>query len=249
MKNNKRLEIIIVIVLSILCLTGILFAVRTSRDTGDEVLPQEGTEIESTVSTEVSTEEETETVEEQTEQTEQTEPTEVVEETTEEETEVVEETTEIVEEETIAETEIPFEKVEPLSEKDLDFPLLGYDTYIDYITAGNSYSAYIIADNAKMIETGEFIDEGDTIESTVRGIKLGDNIEKILEVYGQADAYDTYGRDCFSHDGKRDEVQYLYFFKTDLTKDYFYSFRFIIDQNNELIGFILEPMDIKYWSE
>ena len=215
MKNNKRLEIIIVIVLSILCLTGILFAVRTSRDTGDEVLPQEGTEIKSTVSTEVSTEEETETVEE----------------------------------ETIAETEIPFEKVEPLSEKDLDFPFLGYDTYIDYIKAGNSYSAYIIADNAKMIETGEFIDEGDTIESTVRGIKLGDNIEKILEVYGQADAYDTYGRDCFSHDGKRDEVQYLYFFKTDLTKDYFYSFRFIIDQNNELIGFILEPMDIKYWSE
>lgn len=225
MKNNKRLEIIIVIVLSILCLTGILFAVRTSRDTGDEVLPQEGTEINSTVSTEVSTEEETETVEEQTEPT-----------------EVVEETTEVV-------IEGDFALGEPISEKDLNFPFLGYDTYIDYIKAGNSYSAYIIADNAKMIETGEFIDEGDTIESTVRGIKLGDNIEKILEVYGQADAYDTYGRDCFSHDGKRDEVQYLYFFKTDLTKDYFYSFRFIIDQNNELIGFILEPMDIKYWSE
>lgn len=242
-KNNKRLEIIIVIVLSILCLTGILFAVRTSRDTGDEVLPQEGTEINSTVSTEVSTEEETETVEEQ------TEPTEVVEETTEEETEVVEETTEIVEEETIAETEITIEKGEPLSEKDLDFPFLGYDTYIDYIAAGNTGSVYMVADNAKMIETGEFVDEGDVVESTVRGIKLGDNIEKILEVYGQADAYDTYGRDCFSHDGKRDEVQYLYFFKTDLTKDYFYSFRFIIDQNNELIGFILEPMDIKYWSE
>lgn len=225
MKNNKRLEIIIVIVLSILCLTGILFAVRTSRDTGDEVLPQEGTEINSTVSTEVSTEEETETVEEQTEPT-----------------EVVEETTEVV-------IEGDFALGEPISEKDLNFPFLGYDTYIDYIKAGNSYSAYIIADNAKMIETGEFIDEGDTIESTVRGIKLGDNIEKILEVYGQADDYDTYGRDCFSHDGKRDEVQYLYFFKTDLTKDYFYSFRFIIDQNNELIGFILEPMDIKYWSE
>lgn len=171
------------------------------------------------------TEEETETVEEQTEPT-----------------EVVEETTEVV-------IEGDFALGEPISEKDLNFPFLGYDTYIDYIKAGNSYSAYIIADNAKMIETGEFIDEGDTIESTVRGIKLGDNIEKILEVYGQADAYDTYGRDCFSHDGKRDEVQYLYFFKTDLTKDYFYSFRFIIDQNNELIGFILEPMDIKYWSE
>ena len=241
MKNNKRVEIAIVILLSILCLTGILFAVKTSRDTRDEVLPQEGTALNNPVSTEVSTEE--------------TEPTEVVEETT----EVVEETTEVVEEQTeptevVEETtevviEGDFALGEPISEKDLNFPFLGYDTYIDYIKAGNNYSAYIIADNAKMIETGEFIDEGDTIESTVRGIKLGDNIEKILEVYGQADAYDTYGRDCFSHDGKRDEVQYLYFFKTDLTKDYFYSFRFIIDQNNELIGFILEPMDIKYWSE
>lgn len=245
MKNNKRLEIIIVVLLSILCLTGILFAVKTSRDTGDEVLPQEGTALNNQVSTEVSTEE-TEIVEEITEET---ETTEIVETT--EETETTDETepTEVVEEETEVVIEGDFALGEPISEKDLNFPFLGYDTYIDYIKAGNSYSAYIIADNAKMIETGEFIDEGDTIESTVRGIKLGDNIEKILEVYGQADAYDTYGRDCFSHDGKRDEVQYLYFFKTDLTKDYFYSFRFIIDQNDELIGFILEPMDIKYWSE
>lgn len=242
MKNNKRLEIIIVIVLSILCLTGILFAVRTSRDTGDEVLPQEGTEINSTVSTEVSTEEETETVEEQ------TEPTEVVEEQT-EPTEVVEETTEIVEEETIAETEITIEKGEPISEKDLEFPFFGYDTYIDYIAAGNTGSVYMVADNAKMIETGEFVDEGDVVESTVRGIKLGDNIEKILEVYGPADLYDTYGRNCFSHDGREDVDQYLYFLKIDSTKDYFYSFRFVTDQYGDLIGFILEPLAMKYWAE
>ena len=242
-KNNKRLEIIIVIVLSILCLTGILFAVRTSRDTGDEVLPQEGTEINSTVSTEVSTEEETETVEEQ------TEPTEVVEETTEEETEVVEETTEIVEEETIAETEITIEKGEPISEKDLDFPFLGYDTYIDYIAAGNTGSVYMVADNAKMIETGEFVDEGDVVESTVRGIKLGDNIDKIFEVYGPADRYDKYSRDDFSHDDREDVEQYLYFLKIDSTKDYFYSFRFVTDQYGDLIGFILEPLAMKYWAE
>ena len=178
------------------------------------------------------------------ESTEETESIEVIEETEIAEEETTEETTEAIEE-----TEITFEKGEPISEKDLNFPFLGYDTYIDYINAGNNYSAYIIADNAKMIETGEFIDEGDTIESTVRGIKLGDSLEKMFEIYGQADAYDTYGRDCFSHDGKRDEIQYLYFFKTDSTKDYFYSFRFIFDQNNELIGFILEPLDMKYWSE
>lgn len=227
MKNNKRLEIIIVIVLSILCLTGILFAVRTSRDTGDEVLPQEGTEIESTVSTEVSTEEETETVEEQTEPT-----------------EVVEETTEIVEEETIAETEITIEKGEPISEKDLEFPFFGYETYIEYIKAGNDYSVYMVADNAKMIETGNFVDEGDVVESTVRGIKLDDNIEKILEVYGPADLYDTYGRNCFSHDGREDVEEYCYFFNSEETPNYSYTFRFIVDQYGDLIGFILEPIKI-----
>lgn len=226
MKNNKRLEIIIVIVLSILCLTGILFAVRTSRDTGDEVLPQEGTEINSTVSTEVSTEEETETVEEQ------TEPTEVVEETTEEETEAIEE------------TEITIEKGEPISEKDLEFPFFGYETYIEYIKAGNDYSVYMVADNAKMIETGNFVDEGDVVESTVRGIKLDDNIQKILEVYGPADLYDTYGRNCFSHDGREDVEEYCYFFNSEETPNYSYTFRFIVDQYGDLIGFILEPIKI-----
>lgn len=226
MKNNKRLEIIIVIALSILCLTGILFAVRTSRDTGDEVLPQEGTEIKSTVSTEVSTEEETETVEEQ------TEPTEVVEETTEEETEAIEE------------TEITIEKGEPISEKDLEFPFFGYETYIEYIKAGNDYSVYMVADNAKMIETGNFVDEGDVVESTVRGIKLDDNIQKILEVYGPADLYDTYGRNCFSHDGREDVEEYCYFFNSEEAPNYSYTFRFIVDQYGDLIGFILEPIKI-----
>lgn len=203
---------------------------------------EQETETIAVVETAETLETETEDIEISTEQveesTEETEPT-----------EVVEETTEIVEEETIAETEIPFEKVEPLSEKDLDFPFLGYDTYIDYIAAGNTGSVYMVADNAKMIETGEFVDEGDVVESTVRGIKLGDNIEKILEVYGPADKYDTYGRDDFSHDGREDVDQYLYFLKIDSTKDYFYSFRFVTDQYGDLIGFILEPLAMKYWAE
>lgn len=230
MKNNKRLEIIIVIALSILCLTGILFAVKTSRDTGNEVLPQEGTALNNQVSTEVSTEE-TEVVEEITEETDTTDETESTEST-----------------ETTEETEIPFEKGEPLSEKDLEFPFLGYDTYIEYIAAGNTGSVYMLADNANMITSGEFVDEGDVVESTVRGIKLGDNIAKVFELYGQADEYDTYERDLFSHDDREDVNQYLYFLKIDSTKDYFYSFRFITDQYGDLIGFILEPLDIKYWT-
>ena len=241
MKNNKRVEIAIVILLSILCLTGILFAVKTSRDTGDEVLPQEGTALNNPVSTEVSTEE-TEVVEEITEET---ETTEIVEESTEESTE---ETTEESTEETTEETEIPFKKGEPLSEKDLEFPFLGYNTYIEYIAAGNTGSVYMLADNANMITSGEFVDEGDVVESTVRGIKLGDNIAKVFELYGQADEYDTYERDLFSHDDREDVDQYLYFLKIDSTKDYLYSFRFITDQYGDLIGFILEPLDIKYWT-
>lgn len=173
--------------------------------------------------------------------------TEQVEEGTEETepTEVVEETTEIVEEETIEETEIPIEKGEPISEKDFEFPFFGYETYIEYIKAGNDYSVYMVAGNAKMIETGNFVDEGDVVESTVRGIKLDDNIQKILEVYGPADLYDTYGRNCFSHDGREDVEEYCYFFNSEETPNYSYTFRFIVDQYGDLIGFILEPIKIK----
>lgn len=203
---------------------------------------EQETETIAVVETAETLETETEDIEISTEQveesTEETEPT-----------EVVEETTEIVEEETIAETEIPFEKGEPISEKDLEFPFFGYETYIEYIKAGNDYSVYMVADNAKMIETGNFVDEGDVVESTVRGIKLDDNIQKILEVYGPADLYDTYGRNCFSHNGREDVEEYCYFFNSEETPNYSYTFRFIVDQYGDLIGFILEPLAMKYWAE
>lgn len=203
---------------------------------------EQETETIAVVETAETLETETEDIEISTEQveesTEETEPT-----------EVVEETTEIVEEETIAETEITIEKGEPISEKDLEFPFFGYETYIEYIKAGNDYSVYMVADNAKMIETGNFVDEGDVVESTVRGIKLDDNIEKILEVYGPADLYDTYGRNCFSHDGREDVEEYCYFFNSEETPNYSYTFRFIVDQYGDLIGFILEPLAMKYWAE
>ena len=203
---------------------------------------EQETETIAVVETAETLETETEDIEISTEQveesTEETEPT-----------EVVEETTEIVEEETIAETEITIEKGEPISEKDLEFPFFGYETYIEYIKAGNDYSVYMVADNAKMIETGNFVDEGDVVESTVRGIKLDDNIEKILEVYGPADLYDTYGRNCFSHDGREDVEEYCYFFNSEETPNYSYTFRYIVDQYGDLIGFILEPLAMKYWAE
>lgn len=253
MKNNKKLEVVIVIILSVLCLTGILFAVKTSRDTGDELLPKEGKELKNTVSTEVSTEEtettkeNTETTEENTEATEETEETETAETA---ETEATEEETET--EESTEETEISFEKGEPISKKDLEFPVYGYDNYIDYIKAGNDSPVYMLADNAKMIETGEFtlepedLDDDETndgmIESTVRGIKLGDHISKIFEVYGSANNYDKYGRDYFSHDDRKDVDVYCYLFDSEETPNISYLFEFIVDQYGELIGLILEPI-------
>lgn len=256
MKDNKKLEVVIVIILSILCLTGILFAVKTSRDTGDELLPKEGTELKNTVSTEVSTEENTETAEtaeteENTEEAlEEADETAETVETTEENTEVAE-----TEEKSTEETEISFEKEEPISKKDFEFPVYGYDNYIDYIKAGNDSPVYMFADNAKMIETGEFtlepedLDDDETndsiIESTVRGIKLGDHISKIFEVYGSANNYDTYGKDCFSHDDRKDVDVYCYLFDSEETPNISYLFEFIVDQYGELIGFILEPIYLK----
>lgn len=171
------------------------------------------------------------------------ENTEATENTVTESTEATEEveTTEIIESTDIA-------KGEPLSEKDLAFSFLGYDTYNDYVEAGNDGAVYILADNANMIVSGEFTDDGDVLKNTVRGIKLGDSIDKVFELYGQADKYDTFNKNSFSHDNLKDVDQYLYFFKLESTKDYFYSFRFVIDQYGDVIGVIIEPIQIKYWT-
>lgn len=183
-------------------------------------------------------------------------------ETSEATTETVEETTENSEEiETTEETEkeaestedilkaVDITKGEPLSEKDLAFNFLGYDTYKEYIEAGNNGNTYIVAGNAAMILSGEFTDEGDVLESTVRGIKLGDSIDKVFELYGQADNYDRCNKKYFAHDDLKDTDEYTYFLKLDSTKDYFYSLTFFTDQYSDVIGVILEPIPMKYWTE
>ena len=116
--------------------------------------------------------------------------------------------------------------VEPLSEKDLAFNFLGYTTYNEYVEAGNDGAAYILADNANMIVSGEFTDDGDVLKSTVRGIKLGDSIDKVFELYGNTEEHSADIKNEFSHDGLKDSGAYNYFLKLDSTKEYFYAFRF-----------------------
>ena len=106
-----------------------------------------------------------------------------------ESTEVAEDNTSEIETEAEAtETEVTnIEEAEPLSEQDLAFSFLGYDTYNEYVEAGNDGAAYILADNANMIVSGEFTDHDNVVESTVRGIKLGDSIDKVFELYGNTE--------------------------------------------------------------
>lgn len=186
--------------------------------------------------------------------TETTETTETVEEI--EQTETIEETTESTEE--ILEA-ADITKGEPLSEKDLAFPVYGYKSYNEYIEAGNNGLVYMNADNANMIVTGELtldpedLDDDETndndIESTVRGIKLGDSIDKVFELYGQADKYDRCTKQYFAHDDLKDTDQYTYFLKLDSTKDYFYSLTFFTDQYSDVIGLIIEPIPMEYWTD
>ncbi len=172
----------------------------------------------------------------------------VQEETTEtdgaESTETVENTEEV---ETIEATDI--EKGEPLSEKDLAFSFFGYNTYNEYVEAGNDGAAYIVAENAAMILSGGFTDDGGVLESTVRGIKLGDSIDKVFELYGNTEYHSTDIKAEFSHDGLNDCGAYNYFLKLDSTKEYFYAFRFRVDQNDNIIAVVIEPIAMKYWSE
>lgn len=168
-----------------------------------------------------------------------------------ESTEVAEDnTSEIETEAEAAETDVTnIEEAEPLSEQDLAFSFLGYDTYNEYVEAGNDGVAYILADNANMIVSGEFTDDDNVIESTVRGIKLGDSIDKVIELYGDTKQRSADIKDVFSHDGLKDSGAYNYFLKIDSTKDYFYAFRFRVDQNNNIIAVVIEPISMKYWSE
>lgn len=168
-----------------------------------------------------------------------------------ENTEVVEDnTSEIETEAEETETEVTnIEEAEPLSEQDLAFSFLGYDTYNEYVEAGNDGAAYILADNANMIVSGEFTDDDNVIESTVRGIKLGDSIDKVFELYGNTEYHSTDIKNVFSHDDLKDSGAYSYFLKLDSTKTYFYAFRFRVDQNNNIIAVVIEPIPMKYWSE
>ncbi len=168
-----------------------------------------------------------------------------------ENTEVVEDnTSEIETEAEETETEVTnIEEAEPLSEQDLAFSFLGYDTYNEYVEAGNDGVAYILADNANMIVSGEFTDDDNVIESTVRGIKLGDSIDKVFELYGNTEYHSTDIKNVFSHDDLKDSGAYSYFLKLDSTKTYFYAFRFRVDQNNNIIAVVIEPIPMKYWSE
>ena len=168
-----------------------------------------------------------------------------------ESTEVVEDNTSEIETEAEAtETEVTnIEEAEPLSEQDLAFSFLGYDTYNEYVEAGNDGVAYILADNANMIVSGEFTDDDNVIESTVRGIKLGDSIDKVFELYGNTEYHSTDIKNVFSHDDLKDSGAYSYFLKLDSTKTYFYAFRFRVDQNNNIIAVVIEPIPMKYWSE
>ena len=201
-------------------------------------------------STQAETTEEIEATE--AESTEKVETTETVEEATENSEETTESTEDILKAADIT-------KGEPLSEKDLAFPVYGYKSYNEYIEAGNNGLVYMLADNANMIVTGELtldpedLDDDETndngVESTVRGIKLGDSIDKVFKLYGQADKYDRCIKKYFAHDDLKDTDEYTYFLKLDSTKDYFYSFTFFTDQYSDVIGLIIEPIPMKYWSD
>ena len=155
-----------------------------------------------------------------------------------ESTEVVENNTseaEAKDESTEAEktTEVTnIEEAEPLSEKDLAFSFLGYDTYNEYVEAGNDEAAYMLADNANMIVSGEFTDDGYVIESTVRGIKLGDSIDKVIELYGDTKQRSADIKDVFL---ALDRLSLTPDFKLVINQSYFvdYAARLVDSMNGE----------------
>ena len=127
--------------------------------------------------------------------------------------------------------------------------MVGDESTKEYIEERNEGAEYQIADNANMIVSGEFTDDDNVVESTVRGIKLGDSIDKVFELYGNTEYHSTDIKNVFSHDDLKDSGAYSYFLKLDSTKKFLYAFRFRVDQNNNIIAVVIEPIPMKYWSE
>ena len=61
--------------------------------------------------------------------------------------------------------------------------------------------------------------------------------------------YDRCIKQYFAHDDLKDTDEYTYFLKLDSTKDYYYALTFFTDQYSDVIGVILEPIAMKYWSD
>ena len=123
----------------------------------------------------------------ETEQVETETETEQVETSTEAEAE-----TEQVETSTEAETETEEEPViaEPISDKDLQFSIGGYDSYNEYTEAGNLMEVYVLSDKAVGLTNGQLIPDDNCVivgSDVIRNIKIGDSIDKVFEVYGDAD--------------------------------------------------------------
>ena len=236
--RGKRFEWLIVLGLIVLSLTGIIFIINLRKEPSSEELPKEGTQIINKAPSEESTSEEKENTTEEKENTTEEENTSEEKENT---------SSEIVSSE--EETKVPIGKI---TDADLNIPIYEYENYIDYVNANgsNSESIFMFHDDAKIVDELiiQDVENNGVVKETVRGIKVGDSLDKLIETYGVADSYDTYNRDLFSYGDKKDLYQYIYFFKTESSKDFFYSFRFIVDQNNEVLGLILEPLKMEWWT-
>lgn len=230
-KDNKRVEIAIVILLSVLCLTGILFAVKTSRNTGDEVLPQEGTSLVTNNIIEN---------EQQIDNSSDTEDDTNVSNTTENNTEEAENSNE--------ETEIS-----PLVKEDLklDTNETGFEYFSDYAESDlfDSYghSAVITTAENKEQFDGFFIEN-----TTARGLTVGDSIDKMYSLYGEPE----YFSDCtpdesnrFTYDNKKATEQYRYFLKIYDNDKFFYSLSMYISNDGTFVGAYIQVHFMEYWDQ
>ena len=145
----------------------------------------------------------TETVETEVVTTESIETTEVQE----SETQVIEtETEEIVEAtEVVAETETP-QSLE-LTYEDFACDYNGYTNYIDFdIENPGNYGIQILYSD---VPDGEYTIRAEN-DATVRGLKLGDSRERVLELYGDYDKQVTYRNMSLKSGDRIPEENYIY---------------------------------------
>lgn len=141
------------------------------------------------------------------------------------------------------------------SVEDLQFDCYNFSSFNECVESGLHFEkmppmVYMYADNSVIITSDDDFDNTETIriDKTVRGLKIGDSLDKLIKLYGNPEFIeDASSEKDFNYNNKKEKKLYIYLLKIKDTDKYYYTMTIRISSDNAVMGLIIEPIDMKYW--